>query len=112
MSVDMKCKDTEKMIPAFLRDDLSSNELRCFIEHIDSCQECMEELSIQFLVAEGLERLESGNNFNLKSALAKKMAKARYDIKVNLTLKRMLILLEIAVFLEIIISIVILYKFL
>lgn len=110
--ISMNCKDTEKMIPAFLQDDLSGKELRQFIEHIDSCKECMEELSIQFLVAEGLERLESGNNFNLKNALAEKMAGAKYDANVNYTLKQILLWLEIAVACAIIISLVILFKFL
>lgn len=105
----MNCKDTEKMIPAFLQDDLDGRELRRFIEHIDSCPECMEELSIQFLVVEGLEQLESGNNFNLQSGLSKKMSSARYEIKVNKTLKYTLFWLEIAVALAIIISLVILF---
>lgn len=108
----MNCKDTEKMIPAFLQDDLDSKELRHFIEHIDSCPECMEELSIQFLVAEGLERLEKGNNFNLQNALSKKMWGAKHEVRVNQTLKRTLIWLEIAVVLTIIISLVIVFEFL
>ncbi len=54
----MDCKDEEKMIPVFLQDELDIKVLNQFIEHIDGCPECMEELSIQFLVAEGLERLE------------------------------------------------------
>lgn len=68
MGVNMDCKDEEKMIPVFLQDELDIKVLNQFIEHIDGCPECMEELSIQFLVAEGLERLEAGNNFNLQSA--------------------------------------------
>ena len=106
----MNCKKTEKMIPDFLRDDLSSKELRAFIEHIDSCPECMEELSIQFLVSEGLEQLESGNNFNLYKALDGKMAGAKHDINVNYTLRKTLIFLEIAVAFAIIISFVILFQ--
>lgn len=108
----MQCKDTEKMIPTFLRDELDSGELNRFIEHMDSCSECMEELSIQFLVSEGLERIESGNNFNLQNALNKKMWIAKHDIRVNKTLKRILHWLEAVVAAVIIISLVIIYKFL
>lgn len=107
----MNCKDTEKLIPAFLRDDLDSKELRQFIEHIDSCPECMEELSIQFLVAEGLERLENGSNFNLQNALAKKLWNAKHDVGINQTLKRTLVCLEAMVLLAIIIATVILFNF-
>ena len=55
----MTCKEVEKWIPLFLRDDLDTDDLREFMEHIDKCEECREELSIQFLVQEGMARLES-----------------------------------------------------
>ena len=44
----MTCKEVEKWIPLFLRDDLDTDDLREFMEHIDKCEECREELSIQF----------------------------------------------------------------
>ena len=40
-----------------------------FIAHIESCQECMEEVSIQFLITEGMNRLEQGDTFELKKEL-------------------------------------------
>ena len=49
----MTCKETEKMIPLFLKDELETEELREFMEHIESCEDCKEELTIQFLVTEG-----------------------------------------------------------
>ena len=109
MVINVNCKETEKMIPDFLQDDLSSKELKQFIEHIDTCPECMEELSIQFLVYEGLERLESGNNFNLQSALAVKIFGAKNDVRTNQILRLTLLCLEIAVVCAIIISLVILF---
>ena len=42
----MDCKEEEKMIPVFLQDELDIKALKQFIEHIDGCPECMEELSI------------------------------------------------------------------
>ena len=50
----MTCKEVEKWIPLFLRDDLDTDDLREFMEHIDKCEECREELSIQFLDTEML----------------------------------------------------------
>ncbi|MDE6318231.1 MAG: zf-HC2 domain-containing protein, partial [Lachnospiraceae bacterium] len=55
---DMNCKEAEKMIPSFLNGELDGYDLAEFVEHIEECPECKEELSIQFLVAEGLEQLE------------------------------------------------------
>ena len=107
----MDCKDEEKMIPVFLQDELDIKVLNQFIEHIDGCPECMEELSIQFLVAEGLERLEAGNNFNLQKALTNRLLDARHQIKVRLVLLHTLICLEAAVAAEILIALIIIFKF-
>lgn len=107
----MDCKEEEKMIPAFLQDDLDSKELEQFIEHIEECPECKEELSIQFLVSEGLEQLEAGNNFNLQSALAMKLEDARYQVKVRHGLQYTLLCLEVAVGVAILIALIIAFRF-
>ena len=44
----MDCKQAEKMIPQFLSDDLTTEELREFMEHIENCTDCKEELTIEF----------------------------------------------------------------
>ena len=64
------CKDYEKLIPDFLASKLDSEETEKFIAHIEQCQECMEEVSIQFLITEGMNRLEDGNTFELSKELA------------------------------------------
>ena len=100
----MECKDAEKNIPYFLQDEMDGSILKEFVEHVDACPECREELSIQFLVAEGLERLEKGNNFNLQEELLMKLEDAEHHINVNRILWRVLICLEVAVALAIVIS--------
>lgn len=107
----MNCKEAEKMIPVFLQDDLSNKELEQFIKHVAGCPECTEELSIQFLVSEGLERLEAGNNFNLQNALEYRLKAAEHEIKVHKGLKYTLICLETAVAAAIVIAAVIVFKF-
>ena len=66
----MDCKQVEKMIPQFLDDDLTTEELREFMEHIENCTDCKEELTIEFLVSEGLVRLENGAVFDLQKELS------------------------------------------
>lgn len=107
----MDCKETEKMITVFLQDDLDNRALGQFIEHINGCPECMEELSIQFLVSEGLERLEEGNNFNLQNALDDRVKTAEHEISVYNGLRYTLICLETAVAAAIVIAAVIVFKF-
>ena len=48
----MNCKEAEKMIPAFLVKQLNSRDLNQFLLHVEECPECMEELTIQYLVRE------------------------------------------------------------
>lgn len=65
----MNCKETNKLIPDFLNQELSNSQLHGFMEHISSCKECQEELSIQFLVQEGMVSLEDGTTFDLQNGL-------------------------------------------
>lgn len=103
----MNCKEAEKKIPAFLNDELDGRSLAEFVEHIEDCPECMEELSIQFLVAEGMEQLEQGNNFNLQEALTSKLENADYKIRVNRILRHVLLVLEAIVAAAIIAALII-----
>lgn len=77
----MTCKEAEKMIPQFLEDDLDTEDLREFMEHIEKCSECEEELSIQFLVEEGMARLETGSVFDLQNELKAQMENAEHTLK-------------------------------
>lgn len=106
----MDCKEEEKLIPAFLQDELDSKAMEEFIEHIKNCPECNEELSIQFLVSEGLERLESGNNFNLQNALFMKLEDAKHQVKVRHALQYTLLCLEVAVGVAILIALIIVFR--
>ncbi len=90
----MTCKEAEKLIPLFLQDDLDTDDLREFMEHIDRCQECREELSIQFLVLEGLARLESGNVFDLQSELKFRMEEAGHILKLRESMQWLLYALD------------------
>ena len=61
----MDCKEVQRNIAAFLNDELSGKHAENFLHHIEECPECKEELSIQYLVREGMVRLESGGSFDL-----------------------------------------------
>lgn len=103
----MDCKEAEKKIPSFLDDELDGRELAEFVEHIEGCAECMEELSIQFLVTEGMEQLEQGNNFNLQEALHRKLGSADDRIWLNRTLRHILLVLEFLVAVAIAVALII-----
>lgn len=90
----MTCKEAEKLIPYFLKDDLDTDDLRKFMEHMDKCEECREELSIQFLVLEGMARLESGNVFDLQNELKSRMDEAEHILKLRESLQWFLYALD------------------
>jgi len=93
----IECKQMEKLIPQFLDDDLDNQDLSDFLDHIDSCPECKEELTIQFLVRVGMQRLEDGNTFNLVQELERELADAKRKMHRRKTLVLVSYVLEISV---------------
>lgn len=69
----MNCKEIEKLIPKFIKNECTPKEEAMLLEHIKSCPECKEELTIQFLLSEGLNRLEAGESFDLNKELEKRL---------------------------------------
>lgn len=63
-------KRMEEEIPEFLEDRLSNERLDRLLTHLKECASCRDELSIQYLVKEGLPRIEAGSNFSLNEDLA------------------------------------------
>lgn len=77
----MDCKKTRKNINRFITDGLEGRALQDFMKHVEYCEECKEELSIQYLVAEGMLHLEKGSVFDLNGQLEKKMESARRKVR-------------------------------
>lgn len=69
----MECKEAEKLIRKFIDDELDYKETVQFLEHIKECENCKEELTIQFLVSEGMANLEEGVAFDLQHELDNRM---------------------------------------
>lgn len=77
----MDCKDVQKSIAAFLNGELQGRDAERFLNHIQECEECREELSIQYLVREGTARLEGGGSFDLSKDLDVLIADSYTSIK-------------------------------
>lgn len=85
----MNCKEFEKMIPDFIANRLEYKELKAFVAHVEECEECKEELTIQFLVAEGMVRLVEGGPFDLQMELDIRMETALRGIRRHNAVKYM-----------------------
>ena len=79
----MDCKAAEKLIPDFIRGRMETRTAKHFLAHVKKCASCKEELSIQFLVTVGLERLEDGEAFNLNKELSSRIAVAEKHVKIR-----------------------------
>lgn len=79
----MDCKEFLKLIPDFLNRDLEYRTLKHFLKHALHCSECFEELNIQFLITEGMNRLEEGDAFDLNKELSKRLVEAKGKIRRN-----------------------------
>lgn len=73
MNRTMDCSEFAQKTPLWIKDELFGKEANRFLAHMETCDECREELHIQFLVKEGMERLESGESFNLDEELLTKV---------------------------------------
>lgn len=77
----MDCKEFENMIPDFLDEKLNSRQAKEFFAHMDECENCKEELRIQYLITEGTLRLEEGDSFDLNKELDLKLEKTKKVLK-------------------------------
>ena len=77
----MDCNKIQRQIPTFLKDELKSRELMRFLKHMDTCEECKEELTIQYLSSEGISRLEEGKTFDLDRELQEYMLRTEKGMK-------------------------------
>ena len=77
----LDCKECERQIPDFIAQKMKYRTLKRFCDHALSCPDCREELTIQFLVTEGISHLEEGDAFDLNRELSRRMVDARKRLR-------------------------------
>lgn len=92
----MDCKEFEKWIPDFISDKMHYSTLKGFFRHMEYCEDCREELNIQFLVTKSLQHLEDGRAFDLQRELNQRLEQSRKSVRIQDTFMRLGIILEIA----------------
>lgn len=71
----MDCNEAQRCVHLFLKDELEGKE-REFVGHVRSCGECMEELTIEYLLFEGIDRLENSDKIDLQTELERMLDNA------------------------------------
>ncbi len=102
----MNCKEYEKLIPEYLAHKMSFQTLKEFMGHTEACENCKEELQIQFLVSAGMARLEEGDSFDLQRELADGMASVHRELQRHERLQKAGFVLEILVALGILAAVI------
>ncbi|MGI6055378.1 MAG: zf-HC2 domain-containing protein [Bilifractor sp.] len=68
------CREAEAMIPDYLEDRLSDKDLAVFLNHVNNCNKCHDELETNFMVdltVRYLNEEDPRGSFNLKPMLQK-----------------------------------------
>lgn len=68
------CREAEKLVVPYINDELSFPQLEDFMEHIESCANCREELEIHYMVDIGLKKLdEADGTYDIVGDLRRKL---------------------------------------
>lgn len=78
----MTCMETQKMITPFINDELTLEETELFIDHVNSCLECREELEVYYALLTAMKQLDEDkilyDDFSME--LSAKLDKAQEKI--------------------------------
>lgn len=107
----LNCKTYEKMIPLYLNNTLPPFELNELLMHIKGCPSCKEELTIQFLVSEGLGMVETSDNYDLLKELDKRIKASEKLISRHKLKTKIMIGMSLFILLAVIVSIIVLIFF-
>ncbi len=78
----LTCKEAEKMVMPYIDNQLSETELEAFVQHVEQCTSCKEELEIYYTVFLGLRQLESGTGmYDVAGALEESLETSAFLIR-------------------------------
>lgn len=109
MKKNATCKETEMRISDFIEYKLGYQELKKFIEHVENCSNCKEELTIQFLITEGMARLEDGRAFDLHKELEARISDGKRLIRRHRFMQCISITMETVAVLSIVVILVLVF---
>ena len=78
----MNCRDAEKLVVPYIKDELTMDELDEFLEHVEYCDNCMEELEIHYMVDVGLRKLDEDDTvYDIVGDLQRKLESSAFRIQ-------------------------------
>ena len=76
----MDCSTAESMVNRYIDHTLSVNELESFLEHVEECSSCYDELETYFIVHEAMQQLNEDSGeyvLDFKDLLKQDIRKSR-----------------------------------
>lgn len=78
----MTCREAERLVMPYINGTITDEELAAFLEHIDSCPDCREELEIYYMVDAGIRQLDEETGiYNIKGALENALEVSRQRVR-------------------------------
>ena len=59
----MNCREAQRNISLFLQEKLDIEEIELFLEHIETCETCREELEVYYTLHTAIEILEDNQEY-------------------------------------------------
>ena len=89
----MDCITFNKDIDAFIKGELCDEELNSFLLHLKGCRNCEEELQVNYIVQEGMKRMNDRHaSLNIAAAYAREIGD---DCEYIASRKRMIVVSDI-----------------
>jgi len=73
----MNCVTSQQMIRAYLDGYLSDRELEEFLNHVQTCPDCFDELEVYFSIYRTLNDVDEKGDYNFKKKLRRKLEGSR-----------------------------------
>ena len=78
------CRQAETLVARYIKHTLSTDELEEFLDHIETCPSCYDELETYFIVHEAMQQLdekEDGTVLDFKKLLEQEIRRSRRSIR-------------------------------
>ena len=79
----MNCQTAESMVNRYIEHDLSVDELEDFLEHVENCPSCYDELETYFIVHAAMQQLDEesrDSSLDLRELLEEDIRKSKHYI--------------------------------
>ncbi len=108
----MECKEAQQLVKAYIDGEIRDKELDKFLEHIENCKDCYEELEINYTIFSALMKLDDNPNlsYNINAMLQDELKASRKYIRRRKRFKLCIIAIYIITIITMIVVLAVQFK--